>query len=119
MSDEAFLKNILLFCRTLQRAGVPVGLDGRLALLQALGLVDLGQRAQVYHACRSLLVHSREQLGHLGLAHARLALQQQGLAHAQGEEQARAEPDVGDIRLVGQSRGGLFDRPQHRCPVLV
>jgi uncharacterized protein len=84
MSDEAFLKNILLFCRTLQRAGVPVGLDGRLALLQALGLVDLGQRAQVYHACRSLLVHSREQLPVFDAIFARFW-------RAQGEPPARRQ----------------------------
>ena len=47
MGDDAFLKNILLFARTLQRAGLPVGLDQRLDLLRALALVDLGSREQV------------------------------------------------------------------------
>lgn len=60
--DEALLKNILLFSRTLQRAGVPVGLQRRLDLLAALAWVDLGSREQVYHTCRSLLVSGREQL---------------------------------------------------------
>ena len=62
MGDEAFLKNILLFARTLHRAGVPVGLDQRLDLLRALAWVNLGSREQVYHTCRSMLVSSREQL---------------------------------------------------------
>jgi uncharacterized protein with von Willebrand factor type A (vWA) domain len=61
--DEALLRNILLFTRALQRAGVPVTLGQRLDLLQALGWVRIGERAQVYHTCRSLLVTGREQLG--------------------------------------------------------
>jgi hypothetical protein len=61
-AGDALLKNILLFARTLHRAGLPLGLDERLGLLEALGWVDLGSREQVYHTCRSLLVHSREQL---------------------------------------------------------
>lgn len=62
MGDDAFLQNILLFTRTLHRAGIPVGLDQRLDLLRALAWVNIGSRAQVYHACRSLLVSRREQL---------------------------------------------------------
>jgi len=62
MGDDAFLKNILLFARTLHRVGVPVGLDQRLDLLRALAWVKLGSREQVYHTCRSMLVSSREQL---------------------------------------------------------
>jgi uncharacterized protein with von Willebrand factor type A (vWA) domain len=62
MGDEAFLTNILLFTRMLQRAGIPVGLDQRLELLRALEWVDLGSRAQVFHTCRSLLVRRHDQL---------------------------------------------------------
>ncbi len=62
MGDEAFLSNILLFTRMVQRAGIPVGLEQRIELLQALEWVDLGSRAQVYHTCRSLLVRRHDQL---------------------------------------------------------
>ena len=62
MGDDALLHNLLLFARTLHRAGVPVGLDQRLDLLRAVALIDLGSREQLYHACRSMLVSSREQL---------------------------------------------------------
>lgn len=69
--DDAFLTNCLAFARLLQRAGLPVGLDRRLAMLQALALVDLGSREQVYHACRGTLVGSREHLPVFDAAFAR------------------------------------------------
>ena len=34
-----------------------------LDVVEALGHVNLGARDEVYHACRALLVHRREQLG--------------------------------------------------------
>ena len=63
MGDEAFLSNILLFSRMVQRAGIAVGLEQRLELLRALEWVDLGSREQVFHTCRSLLLRRHDQLG--------------------------------------------------------
>ncbi|HMQ30095.1 MAG TPA: VWA domain-containing protein [Chloroflexaceae bacterium] len=60
--DEVFLTNCLTFAGMLQRAGLPVGLEQRLDMLRALGMVNLGWREQVYHACRSMLVARREHL---------------------------------------------------------
>ena len=57
-----FLANVLTFVGLLRRAGVRTSLGQTLDFLQALELVDLGERQQVYHAGRSLLVNRREDL---------------------------------------------------------
>ena len=64
MSREAdsFLENILLFSRTLRQAGIPVSLDQSIDFARALTLVNIGDRDQVYHAARSLLVTRYEHL---------------------------------------------------------
>jgi hypothetical protein len=54
--------NILLFGRLLRVLGLEVHVGRLLDVVEALQYVDLGQRADVYHACRSLLVHRREDL---------------------------------------------------------
>lgn len=56
------LDNILIFGRVLRGAGIEVQ-PGRLVdVVDALGHVDLAARDEVHHACRSLLVHRREDL---------------------------------------------------------
>ncbi len=64
MSREAdnFLENILLFSRMLRQAGIPVSLDQSIDFARALTLVNIGDRDQVYHAARSLLVTRYEHL---------------------------------------------------------
>jgi uncharacterized protein with von Willebrand factor type A (vWA) domain len=61
MSDT-FLQNLLLFTRTLRRVGLPVAPEQSMELAQALTLVDVGDREQVFHAARSLLVTRKEHL---------------------------------------------------------
>jgi uncharacterized protein len=57
------VENLLVFGRILRRAGIDVH-PGRLVdVVDALGHVNLGSRDEVYHTCRSLLVHRREQIG--------------------------------------------------------
>lgn len=51
--------NIVLFGRMLHQAGLPVSIGQMLSLIEALPLVDIGVREQVYHAARSLLVTRR------------------------------------------------------------
>jgi len=53
---SAFARNQLRFVRLLRAAGIPVVTRQTLAYLEALELVDLGRREQVFHAARSLLV---------------------------------------------------------------
>jgi uncharacterized protein with von Willebrand factor type A (vWA) domain len=61
-SPSPFLSNLLLFGQTLRRAGITVSLVQMIEATQALELVDIGSRAQVYHALRCLLVNRREDL---------------------------------------------------------
>jgi uncharacterized protein with von Willebrand factor type A (vWA) domain len=56
------LDNLLLFGRILRRAGLDVHAARLLDLVDALGHVDLSSREDVYHACRTLLVHRPEQI---------------------------------------------------------
>lgn len=57
-----FLENILLFPRLLRGAGLPVSPEQSLDFAQALALVDIGRKEQVFHAARSMLVTRHEHL---------------------------------------------------------
>ncbi len=61
MSDH-FLQNLLLFTRTLRGVGLPVAPEQSMELAQALTLVNVGERDQVFHTARSLLVTRQEHL---------------------------------------------------------
>jgi uncharacterized protein with von Willebrand factor type A (vWA) domain len=64
------IDNLLIFGRVLRRAGVQVH-AGRLAdLVGALGYIDLGARDEMYHACRTLLVHRQDQIAIFDVAFA-------------------------------------------------
>ncbi len=52
-----FLDTILLFGRVLRREGIDVHPGRMLDVVDALAHIDVGERSEVYHACRSLLVH--------------------------------------------------------------
>ena len=56
------LENLLIFGRILRRAGVDVHPGRLLDVIHALGHVNVGSRDEVYHTCRALLVHRREQM---------------------------------------------------------
>ncbi len=59
---SALLDNLLLFGRALRDAGLKVSLEQILGFARALDWVELGDRRQVFHAARSLLVSRREDL---------------------------------------------------------
>src|SRR5688572_10927857 len=59
---SALLHNVLLFGRLLRRLGLDVHTCRLLDVVEALPLVDLGRREDVYHTCRALLVHRHEEL---------------------------------------------------------
>jgi uncharacterized protein len=56
------LDNLLIFGRVLRRVGIDVHPGRMLDVVEALEHVNLASREEVYHACRSLLVHRREQI---------------------------------------------------------
>lgn len=62
MTHPHFLSNILWFTRSLRAAGIPVSLEQTVDFTQALELVEIGEREQVYHAARSMLINRREHL---------------------------------------------------------
>ena len=61
-AQQPFLSNLILFTDTLRRAGIPVSFNQVMELPQALALIDLGNRAQVYHAMRSILINRKDDL---------------------------------------------------------
>ena len=57
-----FTNNVLAFGRLLRRSGFEVPVGNVLALTEALTLVDLSVRDEVFHACRTVLVRRHDQL---------------------------------------------------------
>ncbi len=56
------LRNLLVFGRMLRAAGLDVHPGRMLDVAEALPSIELGAREEVYHACRTLLVHRHEDL---------------------------------------------------------
>jgi uncharacterized protein with von Willebrand factor type A (vWA) domain len=52
----ALLDHLIAFARSLRRAGLPVGTDRILTLVEALRFIDLGSRDDVRAACRAVLI---------------------------------------------------------------
>jgi uncharacterized protein len=52
--------NVMHFARLLRRAGLPVGPAETLAAQQALSLIELGDKAEVRTALRSVMIHRHE-----------------------------------------------------------
>jgi uncharacterized protein with von Willebrand factor type A (vWA) domain len=62
VANSALLSNLLYFTGALRRAGIPVALDQVIDLSQALTLIEIGDRGQVYYTLRGLLIHRKEDL---------------------------------------------------------
>jgi len=82
------LDNLLLFGRVLRRAGIDVHRGRLLDVIEALGHVNLGARDEVYHTCRTLLVHRQEQIAVFDRAFAAF-----WRAHHGGEARSDPRPD--------------------------
>ena len=54
--------NVLLFGRFLRARGLEMHVGRLVDVVEALQHVDLGSREAVYHTCRALLVHRRDDL---------------------------------------------------------
>ena len=59
---SALLSNVLVFGRLLRALGMEVHVGRLLDVAEALRHVNLGAREDVYHTCRTLLVHRRDDL---------------------------------------------------------
>ena len=62
LAGTTLIHNVLVFGRLLRSAGFPMSAGREMELLRALELIDLGERARVYQACRAMLVTKRDQL---------------------------------------------------------
>jgi uncharacterized protein len=60
--SDSFARNMLSLIRLLRLAGVPVSSGQTMDFIHALTQVDIGQRDQVYHAARCILVSRYEHL---------------------------------------------------------
>jgi uncharacterized protein with von Willebrand factor type A (vWA) domain len=58
----SLLDNLLVFGRLLRALGLEVHIGRLLDIAEALQHVNIGAREDVYHTCRALLVHRREDL---------------------------------------------------------
>jgi uncharacterized protein with von Willebrand factor type A (vWA) domain len=97
----ALLENVLVFGQWLRALGMEVHVGRMLDVVEALQHLDLGAREDVYHGCRALLVHRRDDLAlfdgafdafwrdHGGLA-SRPAHQPQEVARKDGRDPAPA-----------------------------
>jgi uncharacterized protein len=56
------LHNLLLFGRLLRGLGLDVNPGRMIDLVQALGYIEIGNKADFYHAARSLLIHKQEDI---------------------------------------------------------
>ena len=88
---SSLLDNLLIFGRLLRRAGVDVHRGRLLDVVDALGHVNLGERGEVYHACRALLVHRHEQIALFDVAFASFWREHDG-------REARHAPQPGESR---------------------
>jgi uncharacterized protein with von Willebrand factor type A (vWA) domain len=113
------LPNLLVFGRLLRSLGLEVHMGRMLDVADALPHVDLGAREEVYHACRTLLVHRQEDLATFDRAFEAFWRLPEGAAAAPGHEPD--EPDApgpdpgapsemqmrGDAHAADQSAGTL------------
>jgi uncharacterized protein with von Willebrand factor type A (vWA) domain len=91
------LPNLLRFGAVLRRAGIDVHPGRLIDVVRALDLVNLAARDEVYHACRTLLVHRYEQLELFDRAFAEFWRAQS--ADANGDGSPAAGPDAAAIEV--------------------
>jgi uncharacterized protein len=85
----ALLDNLLTFGRILRRAGLDVHPGRLLDLVGALGHVDLGDRDEVYHTCRTLLVHRQDEIAIFDRAFAAFWRAQQDASNRRSDASGR------------------------------
>jgi uncharacterized protein with von Willebrand factor type A (vWA) domain len=62
ISSSAFTENAILFVHMLRRAGISTSVEQTINFNEALSLIDIGDREQVYYAARCMLVKRHEDL---------------------------------------------------------
>lgn len=97
-----FLDNMLLFGRVLRRGGIDVHPGRMLDVVDALAHIDVGERDEVYHACRSLLVHRPDQIPLFDRVFAAFWRAQHAAAHGVDvpSDQSRAAHEAVEVMLA-------------------
>jgi hypothetical protein len=116
---SAFLDNVLVFGRLLRAVGLEVHLGRLLDIAEALQHVDLGARDDVYHTCRALLVHRRDDLAMFDRAFAsfwRVHGDGLQLAHRRPGEDSRPEDQRAGTRGSAETPGVASDLAELESP---
>src|SRR5262245_5675511 len=94
------LDNLLIFGRVLRRAGIDTHPRRFVDLVESLTHVNLEARDDVYHACRALLVHRRDQMAVFDVAFAAFWRQHHGeRARSEPRATSSAEPGVSVVEI--------------------
>ncbi len=116
---SALLENVLVFGRLLRAVGLEVHVGRLLDIAEALQHVNLGAREDVYHTCRALLVHRREDLAMFDRAFASFwRVHGDGLQQAQrrpGEDSHTEDPRTGTPGSV-ETSGAAVDLAEVESP---
>jgi uncharacterized protein with von Willebrand factor type A (vWA) domain len=111
--------NLLLFGRILRRLGLAAQTGRLLDVIDALGCLDISKREDVYHACRTLLVRSHDEIAVFDLAfdafwreHTLSALNGGASGIAQPERKSSPEPPRHGRR--SDAAGSAYDVPEVR-----
>jgi uncharacterized protein len=94
------LENLLIFGRVLRRAGIDVHPGRLLDVIEALEQVNLAARDEVYHTCRTLLVHRHEQIPIFDRAFAAFWRVQSAATVRNGSRLDRSRPSTIEIEDV-------------------
>jgi uncharacterized protein with von Willebrand factor type A (vWA) domain len=116
---SALLENVLVFGRLLRAVGLEVHLGRLLDIAEALQHVDLGARDDVYHTCRALLVHRRDDLAMFDRAFAsfwRVHGDGLRLTRRRPGEDSRAEDQRAGTRGSAETPGVALDLAELESP---
>ena len=109
-AESHLAENLLVFGRLLRAAGLEIHMGRMLDVLKALQYINLAARDEVYHTCRTLLVHRREDLQVFDRAFdlfwSRRDAQPGGVRLDDHRGTNAPEVTTGAIEMVGDSSGG-------------
>lgn len=105
-APDPLVSNLLAFGRVLRQHGIEVHPGRLLDLIEALGHLELGSRADVYHACRALLVHRPEQIAIFDRAFSMfwLGAHEERLHQPAGDEHRAVVETIGVLEIADLNR---------------